>query len=336
MTPSLHINQRALKSGAPLCGSMAWPALPMQPDTILSDGRRLPAHSPPQAWIQLSTQLAIPDKSDSKSKSENESKNEKDDDGPCKSFLLYAASKMTDPILIDGKEIKQNDYIRELDEERHLVKNNNIQNTLLQLQKEKEMRLSSSLNSNNNLMSSNNTYFTNDNTTITTRSNVNNSNNLRNTTTTSTNNSGNSNCNNTHININIHNTGTGLFPCFDLQLQAYQDLFLSKAKMYFNALQQQPLGMYLGYCIISHQSLCSAVRYGQANHVHHPALAAVSMSGPFTQNTPHLHDLGFLYCNFAIWCKGTKNKQWLESFKLALTIYLSGDSLCCGYTAQSG
>jgi hypothetical protein len=42
-----------------MCGSMAWPAFPMQPDTILSDGERLPARSPPRALIQLSIQHAL-------------------------------------------------------------------------------------------------------------------------------------------------------------------------------------------------------------------------------------------------------------------------------------
>ncbi len=61
MLPSLHTNQRALKSGAPLCGSTAWSAFPTQPNTILSDGKRFPAHSPLQAWIRLSTRHVLSD-----------------------------------------------------------------------------------------------------------------------------------------------------------------------------------------------------------------------------------------------------------------------------------
>ena len=112
------------------------------------------------------------------------------------------------------------------------------------------MRSSSSLNSNS---------------TTTTSSKVKNSNNLSNTTTHSLNNSGNSNCNNTYnININVH--VSGLFPRFDRPLQSYQDFFLSQANLYRNALQQQSLGMYHGYCSRSHQSLGSIMHYGQANH----------------------------------------------------------------------
>jgi hypothetical protein len=71
----------------------------------------------------------IADESDSKSKSENQSKNENGNhDGQRKSFLLRAASKATDPNLIDGEQIKQHVTIsqRRIDEERHLMKNNNV------------------------------------------------------------------------------------------------------------------------------------------------------------------------------------------------------------------
>jgi hypothetical protein len=152
--------------------------------------------------------------------------------------------------------------------------------------------------------------------TSTISTNINNSNNSRNTSTTSTKYCGNSNFNNTHnINISVHNSR--LFPCFDRPLQADQDLFLSKANMYLNALPQQSLGLYLGYCSISHQSLGSAMHYGQANHVYHPALAALSMSGPFTQNKSQPHDLGFLYRNLQFGAKvfktnnGLSHSSWL-------------------------
>ena len=146
----------------------------------------------------------ITDESDSKSKSksENQYTNENGDhDGQRKSFLLRAASKATDPNLIDGEQIKQHVTIFRcgLDEESQLVKNNNVRNTLLKLQSEKEMRSSSSLNSNNLRSNSSNTNSSNDNSTITSISSVNNSNNSRITTTTSTINSGNNNCNNTQI-----------------------------------------------------------------------------------------------------------------------------------------
>ena len=173
----------------------------------------------------------ITDESDSKSKSksENQYKNENGDhDGQRKSFLLRAASKATDPNLIDGEQIKQHVTISRcrLDEERRLVKNNNVHNALLKLQSENEMRSSSSLNINNLMSKSNNTNCSNDNSTITSSSSVNISNNSRNTTTTSTINSGNSNCNNTQ-NININVQDMGLFPRYDRNrpLQAYQDLF---------------------------------------------------------------------------------------------------------------
>ena len=124
------------------------------------------------------------------------------------------------------------------------MKNNNVHNALLKLQSENEMRSSSSLNINNLMSKSNNTNCSNDNSTITSSSSVNISNNSRNTTTTSTINSGNSNCNNTQ-NININVQDMGLFPRYDRNrpLQAYQDLYISQANMYLNALQQQSLGM---------------------------------------------------------------------------------------------
>ena len=56
-------------------------------------------------------------------------------------------------------------------------------------------------------------------------------------------------------NININVQDMGLFPRSDRNwpLQAYQDLYFSQANMYVNALQQQSLGMYHGYCGQSHR-----------------------------------------------------------------------------------
>jgi hypothetical protein len=59
VTPSLYTNQLTLKSSALLCGSMAWPAFPMPPGIILSDGKRLPAHSPLRAPILLHIQFVL-------------------------------------------------------------------------------------------------------------------------------------------------------------------------------------------------------------------------------------------------------------------------------------
>ena len=147
------------------------------------------------------------------------------------------------PNLIDGERIKQHVTISRcrLDEERRLVKNNNIRNALLKLQSEKEISLSSILDSNNLMSNSNNTNCSNDDCTITSSSSssINNSNNSRKTTITSTINSGNSNCINTQ-NININVQDMGQFPHADRNrsLQAHQDLYFFQANMYQNALQK--------------------------------------------------------------------------------------------------
>ena len=121
------------------------------------------------------------------------------------------------------------------------MKNNNIRNALLKLQSEKEISLSSILDSNNLMSNSNNTNCSNDDCTITSSSSssINNSNNSRKTTITSTINSGNSNCINTQ-NININLQDMGQFPHADRNrsLQAHQDLYFFQAKMYQNALQK--------------------------------------------------------------------------------------------------
>jgi hypothetical protein len=120
------------------------------------------------------------------------------------SWLEHAEMKATDDTLINGKEIhlKVTDGQRQLNVTGREEKLQKGCDALLELRRDKEIKLACAfLNSNNNIMN-------NSNNTTTTSSNVNNSNNSRITTTTSTNNSGDSNCNNTHnININIHDAG---------------------------------------------------------------------------------------------------------------------------------
>jgi hypothetical protein len=167
---------------------------------------------------------------------------------------------------------------------------------------------------------SNNTNSTShNNSTTTTSSNVNNSNNSTNTATTSIKNSGDSNCNNTH-NINININDAGLNSHQGLSLQEFNVLFASQRYMWMNDLYCQSLGMYQG-----HQSL--GMYHGHADpflyNVNLPMLSATAgMFSSISQNAPNVR-LDLLYHNFAIWCTGNCNAEWLYSFKQALSIYLA-------------
>jgi hypothetical protein len=110
------------------------------------------------------------------------------------------------------------------------MKFSNTCNALINVKRDKEIRLHVFLNSNNNSMNnSNNTNSTiQDNSTLTTSSNINNCDNSTSITTTSTKSSGDSNSNNTHnININIHDSGLYQIP--GLTIQEYGNLFAPQA-----------------------------------------------------------------------------------------------------------
>jgi hypothetical protein len=253
------------------------------------------------------------------------------DDVEKPSWLERAEMKATDNTLINGKEIhlKVTDGQRQLNVTRRAEKSQKRRDALLEVRRDKDIKLACAIsNSNNNIMN-------NSNNTTTTSSNVSNSNNSTITTTTSTNNSGDSNCNNTHnININIHDAGLnsrqGLF------LREFDDRFASQRNMRMNDFHHQSLGIYQvnhhnrqGH---GHPSL--GMYHGHADpFFYNPAvcLPILSMTADMVSSVPQL-DL--LFHNFAIQCTGSRNAKWLSSFNQVLSIYRAGGSLRRGYNAE--
>jgi hypothetical protein len=134
--------------------------------------------------------------------------------------------------------LKVTDGQRQLDVTRRAEKSQKCRDALLEVRRDKEIKLACAIsNSNNNIMN-------NSNNTTTASSNVNNSNNSTITTTTSTNNSGDSNCNNTHnFNINIFDAGLNSRQP-GLSIQEFSDIFAFQRNTLMNDLHCQSLGMY--------------------------------------------------------------------------------------------
>ena len=207
---------------------------------------------------------------------ESECEDVDEDDKP--SWLERAEMKATDDTLINGKEIhlKVTDGQRQLDVTRRAEKSQKRRDALLEVRRDKKIKLACAIsNSNNNIMN-------NSNYTSTASRNVNNSNNSRITTTTSTNNSGDSNCNNTH-NININILDVGLNSCQQgLFLREFNDLFASQRRnMRMNDLHRQSLGMYQVHHHSQgqgHQSLGMGMHGHTDPFFYHPTVSSPMLS----------------------------------------------------------
>ncbi len=108
-----------------------------------------------------------------------------------------------------------------------------------------------------------------------------------------------------------------------------------------NDLHHQSLGMYQVHHHCKgqgHQSL--GMYHGHADPFFYnptvslPILSATAgMVSSVSLNSLNVR-LDLLYQNFAIRCTGSRNANWLSSFKQALSIYLAGGSPCRGYNAE--
>jgi len=254
--------------------------------------------------------------------------------------------KAMDDALINGKEVqlRVSNCQRLLDEKRRAEKRQKCCNSLINLKRDKDFRLAHSiLNSNNSTMNnSNNTTNTSHNSSTTTTSSiVNNSNNSTNTTTTSSNNSGDSNCNNIHNNnINIHDT-------------MQKGWIRIKVCLYNNSMTFLHADEWSLSSFPWHISSTSSLLWSRSGSSFFGHVSCLCRSYLLQSNCYQFYDVvdncGNVYfwqsefpewipwsiiSQYFLWCTGICDNNWLITFKQALSIYLSGGSLCQGYNSQ--